>query len=448
MDIQKKNSNDLNAVLTVKLMPEDYQPKVDKSLQAYRKKADMPGFRKGMVPMGMVKKMVGQSALVEEINKILGEEINNYIKKNELDILGQPLPSKNQDDIDWKNQKEFEFDFDLGLAPDIKLDLDEKKYTKYNVKIDDKAIKSQMNDLAKRYGKVTTVDKSEKEDIIYGQFVELNDNEEIKEGGIMESSTILISSISDEKLQELFVGLQPEQKITIDIKEIWNEEDIAVRFKIDQERASIINNKFRLTVEKVNRMFPADINQELFDKIFGEGKVKSEEEFKAKVKEDLEEGLHNDTGYLLQRDIRDGLLKELKIDLPDDFLKRWITHANEKPIKQEELEKNYDDYAKSLKWQLIQNKVIKDSEIEVDWEAVTEHTKKLVKQQMLQYGRTDITEDELKQTADSVLTNKEETQKIYDDLYHQKTMETIEDKVTIDEKDISYDEFLEKAKAQ
>lgn len=445
MDIQKKDVDELNAVLTVTLTPEDYQPKVDKALQDYRKKANLPGFRKGMVPMGMVKKMVGKSALLEEVNKILSEEIDKYIKDNKIDILGQPLPKDTQNNIDWDNQEKFQFDFDMGLAPEIDVQLKNKKFEKYKVKIDDKTIDKQVEELSKRYGKVVEADSASADDIIYGQFVELDEKGEIKEGGIIESSTILLQSLEDKKTKGDLTGAKPGDKFTIEINKIWKPEDIAVRFHIDKDKLKEVNDKFQFTVEKVNRMIPAELNQEFFDKIFGKDVVSSEKEFREKVAADLAGGLAADTDYVLHKDIRKKLLEDLKIKLPDDFLKRWIAQANEKPITSEQIEEQYDDYAHNLKWQLIENKIVKENNIEVSWDEVVEHTQNLLREQFGKMGNNEVDEETLKETTNRVLTNKEETQRIYENLFQQKIIGFMKSEIAINEKEISYDEFLKKA---
>lgn len=444
MNITQEKIDDLNAVIKVELKEADYKDKVDTVLKDYRKKASLPGFRKGHVPMGMVKKMVGVNALVEEINKILSDSLNEYLSKEKLDVLGNPLPKlEDQEKIDWENQKDFEFKYDVGLAPQFDLKLSDKyKFDYYKIKVDKKDLDKQMADIAKRYGKMSNPEVAEASDMLYGQFVEL-DGKEIKEGGIMHSSIIVIESVTDKKLKEELVGKKGGDVVDLDVKKISEHEaDQAAAIGVKVGELKDIKSKFRFTVEKINRIEPAEMNQELFDKVFGPNQVKSEEEFRTKLEEQMSQGLVTESERKLKADVQIELLDKLKLSLPDGFLKRWIAASNEKPITPEQIEAEYDEYAKGLKWQLIENKIIQDNDIKVSHEEVVEHTKGLLKQQMASMGMPTDNEDELGETANRVLQNQEEARNIYMMMYDQKLMALFKSTFKLKEKELSYEEFI------
>jgi len=298
MNIALDKKDDLNGVISITLTPEDYQENVDKQLREYRKNASLPGFRKGKVPMGMIKKMVGTQVLVEEINKILSDALNKYIVENKLDILGQPLPNQKDKPIDWDNDKEFTFSYDVAFAPEFKVDINGKtKFDKYVVNIDEKLIDRFVEDAARRYGKLEDAEKATEEDMLFGKFEEVDKNGNPVEGGIVNESYIVISEVTDKKLQKKLAGVKKGDEINIDdITTISkNHNDVAGALGITHEQLHQLNNlKFKFTVENVKHLVPHELNQELFDKIYGEGQVKSVEEFRNKVKEDLEKGVQID----------------------------------------------------------------------------------------------------------------------------------------------------------
>lgn len=444
MNITQEKIDDLNAVIKVELKEADYKEKVDNVLRDYRKKASLPGFRKGHVPMGMVKKMVGVNALVDEINKILSDSLNEYLSNEKLDVLGNPLPKlEDQQKIDWENQTDFEFRYDVGLAPQFDLKLSDKyKFEYYKIKVDKKDLDKQVQDICKRYGKMSNPEVSEANDMLYGQFVEL-DGKEIKSGGIMHSSIIVIESVTDKKLKEELTGKQSGDQIDLDVKKISEHEaDQAAAIGVKLDELKGIKSKFRFTVEKINRIEPAEMNQELFDKVFGPNQVKSEAEFRTKLEEQMSQGLVTESERKLKADIQTELLDKLKLNLPDAFLKRWIAASNEKPITPEQIENEYDQYAKGLKWQLIENKVIQDNDIKVNHEEVVEKTKDLLKQQMASMGLPTDNEDELGETANRVLQNQDEARNIYMMMYDEKLMGLYKSTFKVKEKEVSYEEFI------
>lgn len=444
MNITQEKIDDLNAVIKVQLKEEDYQDKVENQLKEYRKKANVPGFRKGHVPMGMIKKMVGTNLLVDELNKILSDSLQDYITKEKLEILGNPLPKLEEDEkIDWNNQKEFEFKYEIGLAPDFKLEpLDKLKVQVYTIKASDKDVDNYIVDLARRYGKMTNPEVAEADDMLYGKFEELDGEGKIKDGGITNSSVVIIKSVTDKKVQKELTGAKAGDIFTFNPKVVSEyESDQAQAIGVEPSELNNVIAQFKYTVEKVNRVIPAEMNQEFFDKIFGEGAVTSEKDFKAKVAEELNKGLVNDSDKKLKADIQEALIEKLKLQLPDSFLKKWIKVSNEKPISEEQIEKEYDMYAKSLQWQLIENKIIEAQEIKVEFEEVIDYTKGLLTQQMQSMGMPANDDEQLTQTAQSILQNQEEARRIYGALYDAKLMEVYKNTCKLKEKVVSIEEF-------
>ena len=448
MNITTEKVDDLNAILKVELKEADYQEKVDAQLKDYRKKANIPGFRKGHVPMGMVKKMVGTNLLVEEINKILSESLHKYIQDEKIDVLGNPLPKIGEEDkIDWENQKDFEFSYDLGLAPQFDVKIGDKyKFEYYKIKVADKNIDKYAADIAKRYGKMSNPDVAEADDMLFGKFEELDGTGNVLDGGITHSSVLIIEAVTDKKLQKELIGAKSGDVFVVDPKTVSEHDtDQAAAIGVDVTLLPSIISKFRFTTEKINRVIPAELNTELFDKLYGPGVVKEVKEFRAKIAEELGKGLSVDADRKLKADIQDELIKKLKLDLPNEFLKRWIVASNEKPITPEQIEAEYDDYAKGLKWQLIENKIIKDNDVKVEHEEVIEHTKGLLAQQMAGMGMPNNDDEQLTETANRVLQNEEEARNIYMMMYDNKLMTLYKNSFKLKEKEISYDDFIKLA---
>jgi len=446
MNIIQENIDELNAVLKVKVVANDYLPKVETALKDYQKKASIPGFRPGKVPTGMIKKMYGKSIMVDEINKLLNDSLYNYLHENKIEVLGNPLP-KADSVIDWDNQQEFEFLYEMGLAPKFNVELSPKdKFVYQTVKIDDDLVNKYVTDIAKRYGKVESVEVSGDADLLNGDFVELDANGEILAGGIFKTGSLFLDRVKDEATKKALIGLKKDDKVVLDANKLSeNATDLAALLGIDKEKAEGLNCKLQFTVKGVSRLAAAEINQEFFNKIYGEGNVTTEEEFKAKIKDELANMFVNDSERKFYNDVVEHLMNKVNFNLPTEFLKRWIVAANEKPVTFEQVDSEFDNYSKGLKWQLIENKIIKDNNLEVSKEEVVDHTKELIIQQFAQMGQGDMGEEELNQTAQRVLSNQEEAKKLYEKLYGQKVMELFKTKFTLENKEVAYDDFFKKA---
>lgn len=446
MEVVKKDIDKLNAEITIKIEENDYKEQVEEGLKKYRKQANLPGFRKGMVPMGMVKKMVGTNILVEEINRLLSDSLYKYIGENKLDVLGNPLPvEKEGDSIDWENQKEFEFSYELGLAPEIKVDVTEKdKFEKYKIKVADKMIEEQIDEIAKRYGKMIETDISKEEDMLYGKWEELEKGK-VKEGGISNSTVLNIRTIDKAKDKKKFVGAKVGDVIKVKPQDIAEEQYVAAWLGIDKEYIKDQKSDFQFSVEKINTMEAAELNQEFFDKIYGKDAVKSKEEMANRLREEMERSFAQNAEQLFERDVQDHLLKKAKLTLPDEFMKKWLLTANEKPVTKEQIESEYEQYANGLKWQLIENKLIKEHDIQVTKEEIMDYTKGMISQQLAGMGQGMMSDEEMEETANRVLQNQDESRRLYEQLYQAKLREFYNKTAKIKEKEISYDDFVKLA---
>lgn len=445
MNVTQEKIDDLNAIIKIKLTPEDYKDNFDKKLKEYTRTVAMPGFRPGKAPVGMIKKKYGQSILADELNKMINEALQSHLTENNLPVLGNPLPSDEHTKVDsWDEKSDFEFGYQIGLAPEFDLKVSKKdKVNYYTIKIDDETIDKQIEDFTKRYGTMVPVEQSQEEDMIYGSFSELDENGNIIEGGIQAKSTISVPFVEDKATKKLLVGLKKDDVITVDPRKVSKgEADMAAMLHIKKDEAGNVTNNFQFQVEEIKRMEKAPLDQDLFDKVVGKDTVKNEKEFKAKVSEDMAKAYVNDSERLFQKTASDVLLKKLDLTLPDEFLKRWIMQTNEKPITEEQLEKEYDGYADQLKWQLIENKIIQENEIKVEIDEVKDYTRGLLISQYAQYGMPAPDDSVLEENVNGVLQNQQELKNIFDHLYKNKVFSYLKANVKLEEKEISQEEFI------
>ncbi len=448
MNVTRQEVNAETALLTVQVSPADYQSKVAASLDKYRKQAKIPGFRPGKVPMGLIQKQYGKGVLAEEMNKLVSDALYAYVQENKLEILGNPIPKEGSEvKGDFDNPADFEFVYEIGYAPAIDLKLTNKsKYDYVQVKIDDKLIDQQIDDLRRRYGKMTSADEVNDTDMILAQFVELNEDGSIKEGGIMHSSTTSMEFIEDKKVKKSLVGKKVGDKVTVSASAITRgDSDKAAMLGIKPEELANHSDSYQMTINDIKRMELAELNQDLFDKLFGEGAISSEKELRERIGSDLKTMFANDSDRLLTREVYRDLVENTPVNLPNDFLKRWIQLSNEKPITIEQIEADYDSYAKDLKWQLIQGHIFKANDIKLDNAEVIEFTKGLIANQFAQYGIPAPEDAELTKQAAGALQNRDEANRIYDMLAETKLTQYFKDTVKLNSKEISYDEFVELA---
>ncbi len=435
MNITKENVDALNAVVTVEISTEDYRGKVDQILQDYRKKADVPGFRKGHVPMGMIRKQYEKSVMIDEVNKLLQESLNNYLVEEKLDILGNPLP-KVQEDFSW-DADNYAFEFELGLAPEFEVSLDSKKaITQYNIVADDELLDKEVENLQKRFGKIITQEAVEENSNIAVTFV--NEEKEINK-----KSTIELGSIRTKTNQKKFIGQKVGDVVEVKTKGLFDDEHkLMGALGLSHDDIHGLDIVVSATIEEINYTELAEVNQELFDKVFGEGKVTSEEDLRGKIKEDAEKQFQTQADQQLLNAITEYLIDNTKFDLPAEFLKKWLAVAGEKPMTAEEAGAEYDKSEKGLRYQLIEGKVLKDNELQISFDDLKEYTKGFVKAQMAQYGQMNPEEKELDDIAQRVLSNQEEAKRLQEQLVSQKLLEFYKENMTFKVKEVNYEKFV------
>lgn len=447
MNIEKTVIDDLNAELNISLQPADYQARVEKALKDYRKRAQMPGFRAGQVPASLVKQRFGKSILAEEVNGLLQDSIYKYITENKLEILGSPIPAKEENEVgDWDNPGDFRFKYQLGLAPSIDVQLDKNlKLTYYKVDVNEELINRQIKDLARRYGKMSSPEVSTEECLINADLAELDEAGNVKEGGIQNRSHVGIEFIKDSATKNSLIGLKAGDKVTVDPHKLTeNHQNLAETLGITHDQVHELNSMFQLTVAEIKHLEPHELNEELFSKLHPDGSVTSEAELRETVKADLEKMFARDSDFLFKREFARSITEKLDVQLPDDFLKKFIAISNEKPLTPEILEREYPVYAAQLRWELIEGKIITQNELRVSQEEALEHVKGVLKNRYASYGLPMDDSELLTSLAQETLNKKDEAKNIYDFLYEEKILALVKERCTIEEKSLPFDEFVHK----
>ena len=446
MNVSFQNIDKVSGMLTVKIEKSDYQEKVEKALKSMRQKAQMPGFRKGMVPMGVIKKMYFKSVLAEEVNKILSESVYNYIHENNLSILGEPLPNEEkQTAIDFDTMEEFEFLFDVALAPEINATVEASdKVDYYTIEVTDEMVKGQVDNYAQRKGTHEKVDSYQDNDMVKGLIAELDENGTTKEGGIqVEAAVMMPSYMKNDEQKAIFAGAKVNDVLVFNPSVAYdnNEAEIASLLHIEKDAAAAVKGNFSFQVEEITRYVPSALNQELFDEVFGEGVVKSEEEFTAKVKETLAEQFAPNSDYKFMVDIRTLLTNKAgEVVYPETILKR-IMLLNNQEKGEEFVNENFADSIKELTWHLIKEQLVKANDIKVDQAEVLEMAKTAVKAQFAQYGMMSIPEDVLTNYAAETLKKKEQVEALVGRIVENKLAKALKEQVTLEPKTVTLDEF-------
>jgi trigger factor len=444
MNISRENIDDLNAVLKIRIEKPDYDENVEKVLKDYRKKANIKGFRPGMVPIGLVKKMYGRAVQIDEINKVVTENIQKYLTDEKIDILGDPLPKEDEmEKIDFDTQEEFTFSYELGLAPVIELKLSKKnKVNLYEIIIDEKMKKDYIENYTRRYGDLRLADLSEEKDMLKGKIEAIDkDGNVIPEGPYAEETTLGVDIIKDKKIKKQFIGKSQNDAIDFDLKKAFpNDTEIAGILHKQKEELKDIDGIFRFTISEINRFHPAELGKELFDKIYGEGIIATEEEFMNKIEEEISINLNRESDYKVMMDIKDMALEKTEFQLPEEFLKKWLLKANDKTT-QEQIEKEFDSFRKDLKWQLIRNKIARDNEVKITEEELLKEAENVTRYQFQQYGLYYATDEQISNYAKETLKREEDAKKIADKILEEKVILIIKDIVKLDKKSISAEEF-------
>ncbi|TXK75709.1 trigger factor [Mesonia sp. K4-1] len=435
MEITRENIDELNAVIKVDIKKDDYNPKVEKILKDYRKTANIPGFRKGHVPMGMVKKQYGQAVLVDEVNKILQESLNNYITEEKLEILGNPLP-KEQESFDWQ-QDDYSFEFELGLSPKFDVDLKTKEaITQYQIVADEEMIDNQIKTIQKQYGKLVSKEEVEEGDVVAGTFKN-------EEEGIENTTTLPLEKLKGKRNLNKFVGSKVGDTISLKTKSLFEDDHDLIEFlKVEHDKAHDLDVEVTFEITEVNQQELAELDQELFDKLFGEGNVKTVTELKEKIKEDAENQFKQQSDQQLLNDVTERLIENTNFSLPAEFLQKWIQVSGEKQLTAEEAKEEYEKSEKGLRFQLIEGKLVQDNDLQVQFDEIKEITRDRIKMQMAQFGQMDPSEKDLDDITARVLSNQDEVKKLSEQVMNQKLLEFYKENINLDKKEMTYENFV------
>lgn len=444
MTITRENIDELNALLKVSIVKSDYEENVEKVLRDYRRKANVRGFRPGMVPIGLIRKMYGKAVKLDEINKIVSENIQKYLADEKIDILGDPLPVEDEDEkFDFDNQDDFTFSFELGLAPSFEIKLSKKnKVTAYEIPVDEKMRSDYIDNYRRRYGQFVKSEISEEKDMLRGKIEAIDEQgNPVPDGPSAEDTSIGIDFIRDTEIKNLFIGKKVTDSIDFDIRKAFpNENEIAGILKKDKEAVTGVDGHFRFTINDISRFTPAEINQELFDRIYGEGSVNSEEEFNKKIEEEISLHLKQETDFKLAQDIKKMAIEKTDFQLPEEFLKKWLLKVNDKTTP-EQIEKEFDTFRNDLKWQLIRNKLAKQNEIKITEEELLKEAEEITRNQFRQYGLYYATDEQVTHYAKETLKREEDARRIAEKLIEDKIIELLKEIVKIETESVTVEQF-------
>lgn len=446
MNISLENLDKVSAVLTIKLEKADYEAKVETALKNFRKKANVPGFRPGQVPMAILKKRFGKDITAEEVNKLLGEKLYEYIRENDLNILGEPLPSlEYQPEMDFNTMEEFTFKFDVALAPEFDVELSANdKLDYYEIEVSDDMVEKQVNMYAQRGGSYEKVDSYEAKDMVKGLLAELDENGNTKEGGIqVENAVMLPEYMKNDEQKSIFSACKVNDVLVFNPNKAYDGHDVEVAslLKIKKEDAAAMTSDFSFQVQEITRFKSAELNQELFDQVFDKGTVTTEEDFRARIKDLVAGQFVGDSEYKFMLDVRSYLMDKVgKLEYPDTFLKRFMRVSN--PKKGEEfVEENYEKSLVELTWHLIKEKLVKVYGIKVEKEDLIATAKDITKMQFAQYGMLNAPEDLLENYANEMLKKQEQVENLVNRSVEVKLSANLKNVVTLNKKSVSLDEF-------
>lgn len=435
MNITRNNVDALNAVVTVEVSKADYAEKVEKVLADYRKNASIPGFRKGAVPMSLIQKQYGKAVLLDEVNKLLQDNLNKYLVEEKLDILGNPLP-KVTEDFNW-DVEDYKFEFELGLAPEFTVDLTAKNdLVKYTIVADDKMLNDQVARIQKQYGKLIAKDVVEEGNDVSGVFAN-------EEKAINNRTTLSLDVFADKKTAKAFIGKKVGDVITLKTKGLFDDDHKLMDYlAVGHDDVHGLDIEVTFTIDEVTTHEPAVLDQELFDKLFGPKVVTSVDELKAKIKEDAEKQFAQQADQKFLNDVTEFLIGSTKFDLPAEFLKKWIQSAGENPLSAEEAEVEFTKSENGLRYQLIEGKIITENGLQITFEDLKAYTSELIKKQMAQFGQMDPSDEDVQGIVARVMSNQDEVRRLSEQVMNEKMLNLFKDKVKSKSKEVSYDDFI------
>ncbi len=442
MDVSLERTSATNATLKIALSKEDYQPKVDKTIKEHSKKASIKGFRPGKVPAAIIQKMYGKSIVIDEVNQMVSNGINDYIRENKLQVVGDPtINAEKAATANWDKPENFEFDYELGLASDFEVDLATlPAVTSYTILAGQKELDETIDNLRNQFTEQTSVEVSQADDMIYGEIKEMN--------GDFTTKTALPFKQIKEEAQAKFIGISKGNSIVFDIRDTFND-DKAVQLLtgLKEEEAANLSGEFELVVEDISRKTPAELNQTFFDKVLGVGKTDNEEDFKTQVLDIVQGNYGREATNLLRRDTEIALLDNIKIDLPDEFLKKWLFTANEGKFTMEQIEADYEAFTKSMKFSLIKNKIAEQADVKVNFDEVLAQTETMVRSQFGMYGNEmgDSMNETITRIASNYLNDEkgDNYRKVFNEVFDDKLYDYIKTQIPTIAKDIDVEQFKE-----
>jgi trigger factor len=446
MNISREEIGTLNELLKLKLTPEDYNKQYESEIKKYQRSVTMPGFRPGHVPVGLIRKRYGKAILIDELNKLVSGSIEQYINENKLNILGNPIPLTSDNDINnFDDPGNFEFAFEIGLAPEFELTLPPSKtFDYYEIEVDDAKIQVYMDDLRRKYGKFSNPETSDETSILYGDLAELQADGTIKEGGVTSRSTLSVESIKDAEIIKKFIGVKPGDVIAFNISKAFNgdKDEIAHMLNIAPDQAAAVTAGFNFTVDTVNKVEKADLNPEFFTKIYGEGVVNTEDEFRERVKSEMGGMYNQESDHKLKHDLQDFLLEDLKLSLPDDFLKKWLMTSVEKPLSPEQVEKEYNGYSRGMKLRLVENRIFRDQDLKISQDEIRDMARQYILHQFAGYS-SGLTPELIDSLVTRYLEKRESVERIIENISDQKVFQYLKSVVNTKPVKVSYDKFVE-----
>ena len=437
MNTTKEQVDDLNAIIKIELNKEDYEPKIEKTLKEYKKSANVPGFRKGKVPMGMLRKQYGEAIRADEVNKMVNEELQRYVQEEKLALLGGPIPVEDEK-MNWDNDP-LEFKFEVGISPDIQPNLQpNEKLDYYKIVADKEMVDEQISMIQKQFGKMESREQIDKGHTIVAH-IKSSDEQVDKE------STFELDQVAKDH-HDQFKGAKVGDVINIEAQGFLENENVAQSLLgVDTDKYKALEGNLTIEIKEVNETIPAELNQELFDKYFGEGKVSSEEEFREQIKQQIEDQFKQQSEQKFFNDATEYLIENTEFELPESFLKKWLKFSNEKGISQEEADKEFDDNKKGIRYQLIEGKIKEEHDINVTEDDLKETAREALKAQMAQYGQGNLPDEQIDQLSQTLLQQEEQRKQMQDQALSKKLLDFYKDNLPLNEKELTYKEFIDVA---
>ncbi|MCZ2443253.1 MAG: trigger factor, partial [Flavobacteriales bacterium] len=437
--------DDLNALIRIKIEEPDYIEVVDKAIKNLKNKVSVPGFRPGMVPVGMIKKMYGKAVLSDEVSKLTVDHLYRYLSEQKIDFLGNPLPNTSKSQVDWDDQKEFEFYYDLGLVPDFEVVLpSDATFKHYKINMDEEMLEKQIKSLQSRYGRSVQAEVAEEKDMVMGEMTELNEDLTVKEGGLQKQVYLIMEKIVHPETRQSLIGKKSGEEIIINPHLAFPDDmTLAVYMGVKQEEAPSLSSHFRFAIQSISHMQPAEMNQEFYDRVLGIGAAEDEASFRSKLSALITEDMQQESDARLMNEIRTNILATTKFALPDEFLKRWILVRNGEKghFNPDNIDAEYETGRESIRWELIRDKYAAQHKLIVEKDEMQNESRRHVRQRVAQMGYS-LPDDKINELAEKTLEKEEEFDKIAKFLLEFKVLGAIRNECKVNEESISYDDFM------